>query len=121
MVVVGVHPDYRFMDYCGIGTSTRKVAERIWGTRIPARPREELVRELYFEENRGAAAPSGSQDMVGLVYPGVSRIDYDFRHEGGVFPAMSNRTRTHPSPSGCRASSRSCPWRKDRQATTRWR
>ncbi len=25
--------------------------------------------------------------MVGLVYPGISRIDYDFRHEGGIFPA----------------------------------
>jgi hypothetical protein len=25
--------------------------------------------------------------MVGLVYPGISRIDYDFRHESGIFPA----------------------------------
>ena len=87
MVVVAVHPDYRFMDYCGIGTSTRKVAQRIWGSRIPDRPPQELVRELYNEENQGSPAPSGSQDMVGLVYPGVSRIDYDFRHEGGIFPA----------------------------------
>jgi len=86
MVVVAVHPDFRFMDYCGIGTSTRKVAGRLWGSRIPERPPQELVRELYNEENKGLTAPSGSQDMVGLVYPGVSRIDYDFRHEGGVFP-----------------------------------
>jgi hypothetical protein len=87
MVVISVHPDFRFMDYCGIGTSTRKVAERIWGSRIPERPRQDLVRELYEAENEGAAAPSGSQDMVGLVYPGVTRIDYDFRCEGGVFPS----------------------------------
>jgi hypothetical protein len=87
MVVVSVHPDFRFMDYCGIGTSTRKIAGRLWGSRIPARPPTELVRELYEEENRGKTEPSGSQDMVGLVYPGVSRIDYDFRHEGGIFPA----------------------------------
>ena len=70
MVVVAVHPDYRFMDYCGIGTSTRKVAQRLWGSSIPERPPAELVRELYNEENRGKADPSGSQDMVGLVYPG---------------------------------------------------
>ncbi|MGA2642327.1 MAG: hypothetical protein ABSG21_15665 [Spirochaetia bacterium] len=87
MVVVAVHPDFRFMDYCGIGTSTRKVALRLWGSRIPARPPADLVRELYEEENRGRTDPSGSQDMVGLVYPGVSRIDYDFRYEGGIFPA----------------------------------
>jgi hypothetical protein len=87
MVVIAVHPDFRFMDSCGIGTSTRKVAQRLWGSRIPARPPAELVRELYDEENSGRAEPSGSQDMVGLVYPGVSRIDYDIRHEGGIFPA----------------------------------
>ncbi len=87
MVVVAVQPDFRFMDCCGIGTSTRKVAQRLWGMRIPERPPAELVRELYEEENRGKAEPSGSQDMVGLVYPGITRIDYDFRHEGGIFPA----------------------------------
>jgi hypothetical protein len=87
MVVVSVHPDFRFMDYCGIGTSTRKIASRLWGSRLPGRPPEELVRELYNEENQGRADPSGSQDMVGLVHAGVSRIDYDFRHEGGIFPA----------------------------------
>jgi hypothetical protein len=87
MVVVSVRPDFRFMDYCGIGTSTRKIAQRLWGARIPERPPAELVKELYNEENRGREAPSGSQDMVGLVYPGVSRIDYDFRHEAGIFPA----------------------------------
>ena len=24
--------------------------------------------------------------MIGLIYPGVNRLDYDFRHEGGIFP-----------------------------------
>ena len=32
------------------------------------------------------AEPSGSQDMIGLIYPGVNRLDYDFAHEGGIFP-----------------------------------
>jgi hypothetical protein len=86
MVVVSVHPDFRFMDYCGMGTSTRKVAAGIWGRDVPSRPQEQLVRELYDAENTGRSEPSGSQDMVGLVYPGISRIDYDASHEGGVFP-----------------------------------
>jgi hypothetical protein len=88
MTVVAVEPDFRFMDGAGMATSTRKVAARIWGRRLPDRPPAELVRELYAEENRGKSAPSGSQDMVGLVYPGIVRMDFDSRSEGGVFPCL---------------------------------
>jgi len=49
------------------------------------RPLEELVRELYDTENMGKAEPSGSQDMIGLIYPGVNRLDYDFAANGGGF------------------------------------
>jgi hypothetical protein len=86
MVVVAVEPDFRFMDMCGMATSTRKVAARLWGGRLPDRSPEDLVRELYAAENEGKAEPSGSQDMIGLVYPGVSRIDYDASRDGGIFP-----------------------------------
>ncbi len=43
------------------------------------------MRELYDAENQGKAEPSGSQDMIGLIYPGVNRLDYDFNNHGGVF------------------------------------
>jgi len=86
MVVVAMDPICRFMDRCGIGTSTRKVAAALWGETIPDRDPKELVRELYVAENQDREDPSGSQDMVGLIYPGVSRIDYDFEHERGYFP-----------------------------------
>jgi hypothetical protein len=86
MVVVALEPTHRFMDRCGMGTSTRRVAERLWGNALPKRPPAELVHELYAAENTGQAEPSGSQDMIGLIYPGVSRLDYDFAHEGGAFP-----------------------------------
>lgn len=87
MVVVGVEPEFRFMDRSGIASGTRAVAMRLWQGALPGRPAAELVRELYDAENRGRSEPSGSQDMVGLIYPGVNRLDYDYRHEGGVFPA----------------------------------
>jgi len=86
MTVVAVEPEYRFMDYAGLASSTRKVAARLWGSCLPERPPADLVRELYAEENRGKADPSGSQDMVGLVYPGIVRMDFDASSEGGVFP-----------------------------------
>jgi hypothetical protein len=86
MVVVGLEPSTPFMDRCGMATGTRKVALRLWGRSIPDRDPDALVRELYAEENRDRRDPSGSQDMIGLILPGVNRLDYDIRHEGGVFP-----------------------------------
>jgi hypothetical protein len=87
MVVVSVEPTFRFMARSGIATSTREVARKLWSNTLPNRDPQELVRELYAAENHGKQEPSGSQDMIGLIYPGVSRLDYDFRWEGGLFPA----------------------------------
>lgn len=86
MVVVQIEPDFRPMDRSGIASGTRAIAMKLWKGRIPNRPLDQLVRELYAAENEGKAEPSGSQDMIGLIYPGVSRLDYDFHVEGGVFP-----------------------------------
>ena len=87
MVVAQMEPDFRPMDRSGMASSTRAIAMKIWKGKLPNRPPEDLVRELYAAENEGKAEPSGSQDMIGLVYPGVNRLDYDFGFEGGVFPA----------------------------------
>jgi hypothetical protein len=86
MVVVALEPIFMFMERCGMGTSTRRVAMRSWGNRLPDRDPAQLVRELYDAENRGLAEPSGSQDMAGLIYPGINRLDYDYAFEGGTFP-----------------------------------
>lgn len=95
MVVVNLEPIFPFMARCGMGTSTRRVAAALWGEKIPEREMSVLVRELYYAENDGKSDPSGSQDMVGLVYPGVNRIDYDADHEAGIFPA---KVETHTDP-----------------------
>jgi hypothetical protein len=86
MVVGRLLPEFRFMDRAGMGTSTRKVALRLWGQSIPDDDPQKLMRELYWEENAGKEAPSGSQDMAGLVFPGISRLDYDTAYECGLFP-----------------------------------
>ncbi len=86
MVVVAIEPYIPFMDRCGMGTSTRKVAMKIWDDRVPQREPADLIRELYAAENEGQPAPSGSQDMAGILYPGINRLDYDFNYEGGYFP-----------------------------------
>jgi hypothetical protein len=70
-----------------MASGTRQVALQLWDGVLPDRDPAELVRELYRAENRDKAEPSGSQDMIGLIYPGVSRLDYDAAVEGGYFPA----------------------------------
>ena len=83
MVVVSLEPDQWFMQRAGMASGTRKVALKLWNGVLPDRDPAELVRELYRAENQGKPEPSGSQDMIGLVYPGVSRLDYDAAVEGG--------------------------------------
>jgi hypothetical protein len=87
MVVVQIEPNFRPLDRSGIASGTRAIAMTLWKGRLPNRPPGELARELYEAENKGKAEPSGSQDMIGLVYPGVNRLDYDFKVDGGVFPS----------------------------------
>jgi hypothetical protein len=92
MVVVSLEPTFRFMERCGMATGTRQVALQIWGGGIPHADPAELTRILYEAENRGKSDPSGSQDMAGLIYAGINRLDYDYTVEGGLFPAYVETT-----------------------------
>ncbi|HLE53263.1 MAG TPA: hypothetical protein VI755_14450 [Anaerolineales bacterium] len=86
MVVVSLVPEFRYMDRCGMAISTRNVAMEMWNGSLPDGDPAQLVRQLYAAENKNKPEPSGSQDMVGLIYPGISRIDYDYAFEGGIYP-----------------------------------
>jgi len=95
MVVVALEPNCRFMNRCGMGTSTRVVASKLWGNKMPSGDPATLVETLYAEENKDKLEPSGSQDMIGILYPGVNRLDYAYDHAGGVFP-LHIETNTDP-------------------------
>ena len=85
MVVVQIEANFRPMDRSGIASGTRAIAMKLWKGKLPNRPLDDLVCELYEAENEGKAEPSGSQDMIGLVYPGVNRLDYDYNVRQGIF------------------------------------
>ncbi|MEA3336378.1 MAG: hypothetical protein U9R25_10745 [Chloroflexota bacterium] len=95
MVVVSIEPTCRFMDRCGMGTSTRKVAQKLWPGGLPDANPAALVQVLYEAENADRPEPSGSQDMAGLIYPGVNRLDFDYSCDGGYFP-VHVETNTRP-------------------------
>ena len=61
MVVVSLKPVCHLMDRAGMATGSRKIALRLWRGRLPAGDPASLVEELYAEENRGKAEPSGTR------------------------------------------------------------
>ena len=86
MVVVSIEPTFRFMERSGLATGTRRAALQLWQNGLPAGDPRQLIKDLYAFENHNQSDPSGSQDMIGLLYPGISRLDYDPHFEAGVFP-----------------------------------
>jgi hypothetical protein len=95
MVVVSLEPQFWMMERCGMANSTRKIALKLWPDDLPGGDPALLVRQLYDAENQGRSDPSGSQDMIGLIYPGVSRLDFDACFEDGIFPS---HIETHTDP-----------------------
>ena len=77
VITISVHPDYQFNDRSGMSSSTRKKAISLWQTDIPEGNREVLAKTLFsFENPPGTKIISGSQDSIGIVYPGVNRLNY---------------------------------------------
>jgi cytidyltransferase-like protein len=78
VLTISIEPDYEFNDRSGMSTSTRKKAVELWQTDIPAGDREKLARTLFcFENPPGKTEISGSQDSLGIVLPGLNRLDYN--------------------------------------------
>jgi len=81
MVVVSLQPDFFMMDRAGMATGSRHIALKMWNGRLPQGNPAKLVEDLYAEENRGKAEPSGTQDMPVLQRPdgynplGIKHLD----------------------------------------------
>lgn len=77
VITISIEPEIDFNDRCGMATSTRAKAIELWQTDIPEGDKEKLAKTLFCVENPpGTKYVSGSQDAIGIVYPGVNRLDY---------------------------------------------
>ena len=77
VVTISIYPDYNFNDRSGMSSSTRKKAIELWQTDIPEGNRELLARTLFsFENPPGTKVISGSQDSIGIVFPGANKLNY---------------------------------------------
>ena len=78
MIVMSIEPTIEFNDKSGMATSSRKKAIEMWQTQIPVGNKIELAKLLFCVENPpGTTRISGSQDQLGIILPGLNRLDYD--------------------------------------------
>ena len=78
VVVAQMWPTMDFNDRSGMATSSRKVAKELWGDNLPDGDPVRNAQLLFGAENPpGSEYISGTQDHLGLLVPGVTRIDYD--------------------------------------------
>ena len=81
VVVAQIWPTMEFNDRSGMATSSRKIAHELWGGKIPEGNQVRNAQLLFGAENPpGKEYISGSQDHLGLLVPGVSRLDYDGKY-----------------------------------------
>ena len=78
VLTICIEPDYDFNNRGGMSTSSRKAAIEMWHVNIPDGDRETLAKMLFrFENPPGSPYVSGSQDAIGIVMPGLNRLNYD--------------------------------------------
>ncbi|MCX6302450.1 MAG: adenylyltransferase/cytidyltransferase family protein [Bacteroidia bacterium] len=77
VVVAQIWPTMDFNDRSGLATSSRKIGIKLWGDNYPAGDYKENARLLFGAENPPCKQyVSGSQDQIGLLYPGINRLCY---------------------------------------------
>lgn len=85
-----LEPDIEFNDRSGMATSSRKKAVELWQTDLPEGDPEQTAKLIFSYENPpGTAYVSGSQDAIGITYPGLNRLFY----RGGYWPELIENVR----------------------------
>ncbi len=83
VITISLQPTIEFNELSGMATSTRRAALEMWGLRLPVGEHETLAKMLFCYDNPpGTTEISGSQDSIGIVYPGLAKADY----EGAYWP-----------------------------------
>lgn len=89
VVVAQIWPTIDFNDRSGMATSSRSVGIELWGDQLPAGDPVRNAQLLFGAENPpGSEYISGSQDQIGLLVPGISRLDYN----GSYWPEKIENT-----------------------------
>ena len=78
VITISLEPTIDFNDRSGMASSTRRSAIDLWGPRLPGGDTEKLAKVLFCYDNPpGSKIISGSQDAIGIVFPGLNISYYD--------------------------------------------
>lgn len=77
-ITLSLEPIIEYNERCGMSTSTRNAAKKIWPHYLPLDKPEKLAEILFkFENTPGSTLISGAQDSIGICMPGLVRHYYD--------------------------------------------
>jgi cytidyltransferase-like protein len=78
VLTISLEPVMGFNERSGMASSSRRRAIELWQTDLPEGDRVTLAKTLFaFENPPGTTIFAGSQDAIGIVFPGLNRLDYD--------------------------------------------
>jgi len=81
VLTVSIHPTIEFNERSGMASSTRRAGIDMWGPRLPSGDPNKLAKILFCYDNPpGTEEISGSQDSIGIVFPGVNKADYEGKY-----------------------------------------
>ena len=84
VLTVSLEPTVDFNTRSGMATSTRNRALELWGPGLPLGDPHKIAKALFCYDNPpGTKEVSGSQDAIGLVFPGLAKANY----EGNYWPS----------------------------------
>jgi len=76
-ITLSLEPIIEYNERCGMSTSTRNAAKKIWPHYLPLEKPQKLAEILFkFENTPGSTMVSGAQDAIGICMPGLVRHYY---------------------------------------------
>lgn len=85
VITISIEPTIEFNNRSGMSSSTRNKAIELWKAKLPDGDPELLSKILFRYENPpGTKTVAGSQDAIGIVMPGLNKLNY---HNGEYWPA----------------------------------
>lgn len=80
-ITLSLEPIVEYNERCGMSTSTRNAAKKIWPHSLPLGKPEKLAEMLFkYENDPGSELISGAQDAIGICMPGLVRHYYDNKY-----------------------------------------
>ncbi len=77
VLTISIEPTVEFNSRSGMASSTRNKAIDLWKIEIPNGDHEQLAKILFSYDNPpGTKEVSGSQDALGIVLPGLNKLNY---------------------------------------------